>query len=473
MKLMTDEFCAETLVTAKEIQRQMDAKKKTEAGVGGHGVGTKGARDEEVSTTKSPEASSTYTSQSGPGLPPRRASILIPPNATITLPRAPKAMVKIQTRVMDKFNSMIQSPASDTKYTSSPHSKLLPEMPPHLLFKQPLSSDRRKPDYGMEISESQRRVHDKLLDNDHSRKDSRYSDMDVDKPERGSRKDVDSPHRKKSRYEDSDYDKSERRRKSRDDDYHKGDHKRRDPQYSDDDIDRLERKSSRRGKSKEYDDNRYSYDKSKRKRRSREDEYGHERDSRHSDVNGDKSDSRRGDRGDRSRDKESHRRRRDSASRSRGYSPVSNHQYSRDPVSAKSTLEQHAYPAPEDMRAPVPHYPVPGLWFVKVGLDQSDILDVPFEVEPELAKRFLLKDSSEVSVHILCLSKPLVEETLRNLDPVASPEIVTNAIWNLKTEWPQKGKVIIQVNSDDSMGRSWLPMDLVGYPIRSRIKCLP
>ena len=104
-----------------------------------------------------------------------------------------------------------------------------------------------------------------------------------------------------------------------------------------------------------------------------------------------------------------------------------------------------------------PGNPLPGLWFVKVGLDQIDILDVDFEVHPDM----IIQDM--VTVHLLCLPRASVERIMRDLDPVASPETVMDALRKVKTEWPSKGQVVMELNPGDTVGRSWLPRDFVSH----------
>lgn len=80
-----------------------------------------------------------------------------------------------------------------------------------------------------------------------------------------------------------------------------------------------------------------------------------------------------------------------------------------------------------------------------------------FEVHPDM------KIQDSVSVHLLCLPRAEVEQTMRDLDPTASPETVMDALWKVKTEWPSKGKVVMELNPGDIVGRSWLPRDFVGH----------
>jgi len=103
---------------------------------------------------------------------------------------------------------------------------------------------------------------------------------------------------------------------------------------------------------------------------------------------------------------------------------------------------------------------VPGLWFVKVGLDHMDILDMTFEVDAEVASRCRPENGSKITVRLVCLPTASVEETYKQLDPAASQELVTDAMRQIQTVWPPKGKVIIEMNPSGNVGRSWLPQDL-------------
>jgi hypothetical protein len=104
---------------------------------------------------------------------------------------------------------------------------------------------------------------------------------------------------------------------------------------------------------------------------------------------------------------------------------------------------------------------VPGLWFVKVGLNHMDVVNMTFEVDAEVASRCRGQNASNIAVRLVCLPTASVEETYKQLDPAASAEVVTDAMRSIKPEWPPKGKIIVEVNPGAKVGRSWLPQELV------------
>jgi hypothetical protein len=90
-----------------------------------------------------------------------------------------------------------------------------------------------------------------------------------------------------------------------------------------------------------------------------------------------------------------------------------------------------------------------------------DIVEMTFEVDAEVASRCRRENGSRISVRLVCLPTASVEETYKRLDPAASQEAVTDEMRKIETLWPPKGKIIIEVNAGDNVGRSWLPRDLV------------
>jgi hypothetical protein len=151
---------------------------------------------------------------------------------------------------------------------------------------------------------------------------------------------------------------------------------------------------------------------------------------------------------------------------SRKHSPAkskSNHRTSDDLIATRMSAPEMSVPVDTRLRKPlqiIPTCPVPGLWFVKVGLEQADILDVEFQNFSEIATQDHLEDSSGITFHLLCLPTNSVRETFETLDQAASPQEVTDAMWNIKTQWPPRGKLLIEVNPGDTVGRSWLPFEL-------------
>lgn len=327
--LVTDEVCAKSFSLAKDLKEQLDAKRAQEEMLAKHDssnvvIGVKRPRGDgdDGSTVKDRPPAATRIS----ALEQTERSISTQSSPGKMPPRAPKAMIEQgRARVMDKFDSMSTSRGGTLS---------------------PLKED------GEIISPGSKRL--------------------------GSRRDFD-----------------------RDDDgFRSGSHSRRNSRQSDVGIER-ERDHSRRS-------SRYG-DEPPRRRGSRDDS--------------------RGDYSKRTRDTDRDR----SAS------------YNQD-----LPLAQPAHSG----------YPVPGLWFVRGGLNQIDILDVEFEVHPDT----MAQDT--VAVHLMCIPKASVEQTLGELDSRASPDTVADALRKTKTEWPSMGKVVMELNSGDTVGRSWLPRDFVSHGFR-------
>src|SRR5215472_17327984 len=69
--------------------------------------------------------------------------------------------------------------------------------------------------------------------------------------------------------------------------------------------------------------------------------------------------------------------------------------------------------------------------------------------------------TSPVALHLICLSTQTVSETYGTLDDSATFQDIANAMWSIKTSWPLGGRLVINVNHEQSWGRSFLPLDLV------------
>jgi hypothetical protein len=142
----------------------------------------------------------------------------------------------------------------------------------------------------------------------------------------------------------------------------------------------------------------------------------------------------------------------------------------------------------------LPCHHVPGLWFVKVALNDLGTLECSFDVDSETAIKWNFSrigcvffeiclqskfqditviSSDDVksditdhtlSLHICCFATELVEEIYRSLQHNATPEDIASAIFSLKTEWPTQGHLIIAVNPQnekDCAKQVFLPEKLV------------
>lgn len=403
MSSMTNNICVDFMNTAKEVKEQMAALKKDSDGRGESIVGVKRSRDEEYSAEGSVTNRVRLNSDGA-----------VSAMSVISPPRAPKAMIFTkQNEVLDRF---------------------MPMMMPHTDSNTPVSPTRIRratPPPSQEPKHSGRSPTSDRRESEH--------DMDTDLP--GCRRDHEGNiGHQRDRSHDKDKSKHHRDGRQRD-----KDHSRRDSQYSDRDIDGS-------------DSGRWDFaDVGTRQLN------GGRKDSRYADSDLDKLGRRKHDRSDKEwdyvrnhRDSDSNSKKHSSSGSSRQHSqelvasrmsdpgvPTSTKSFAREPSSAGSSCR------------------VPGLWFVKVGLNHMDVVNMTFEVDGEVASRCRGHNGSNIAVRLVCLPTASVEETYKQLDPTASVEVVTNAMRSVKPKWPPKGKIIVEVNPGAKVGRSWLPQELV------------
>ncbi|TFK49685.1 hypothetical protein OE88DRAFT_368505 [Heliocybe sulcata] len=108
---------------------------------------------------------------------------------------------------------------------------------------------------------------------------------------------------------------------------------------------------------------------------------------------------------------------------------------------------------------------VPGLWFVKLGSEHSDILECHFTVSEEVAaaaRRWTRRDEefdaddTHVCVRLLCLPRGLVEAALQGLPgDQAVPEDVAKIMAQVVTEWPPRGSLMVDMNMSQSNKHVW------------------
>jgi hypothetical protein len=406
MSLMTDEYCAGSMSTAKKLQEQMAALKKGTVVTSESIVGVKRPREEDDDAAEESTSNRVQCNTDESGL----------ATANRLLPKAPKAMVKIkQNKVLDKFMPMI--PNSDPNVLVFP-SKTKDDTPPRSA--QPEIPTPTPIPIPMEPKDFRRSP----------TPDSPGSDYDMDKDRSGHRRDHENSNRDIEYRRESAYEKNnpDYRRRDRDDDLRDVDHGHREYRYSDRDG---TRKTDHSHIDAQYADS--DLDKLHRRGRDHSDkEWDFIRDHK---------------------DSSSGSRRHSSSGSSLRHSPA---------LLAGRTSDLGApIPNTRDQSTFGPRCRVPGLWFVKVGLNHLDVVNLNFEVDPEVASRCCRESSPKVSVRLVCLPTASVEETYKKLDPSASPETVTDAMRNIKPEWPPKGKIIVEVNPGDKAGWSWLPQDLV------------
>ncbi|KAI0671819.1 hypothetical protein C8Q78DRAFT_972876 [Trametes maxima] len=108
---------------------------------------------------------------------------------------------------------------------------------------------------------------------------------------------------------------------------------------------------------------------------------------------------------------------------------------------------------------------VPAVWSAKEGSRLPGIQTVTFFVDDataeatfEWARRketFSFK-RKHVKVHLLCLPLASVEQCNETLSPNATREDIVAAMWNIKTEWPLRGTLVVQADGDCA-GNPWIP----------------
>ncbi|KAF8071796.1 hypothetical protein FPV67DRAFT_897889 [Lyophyllum atratum] len=145
---------------------------------------------------------------------------------------------------------------------------------------------------------------------------------------------------------------------------------------------------------------------------------------------------------------------------------------SQEPVLESSVpiLDPAPFAVPQEPPNPtLPCHSVPGLWLVKMGHNDADVLDCEFEVDAETAQKWNLLGSSiswdsaaKVSLRLLCLPKDVVQAIYEPSFTSATAEDMAMELSKLKPEWPPQGSLVVQVNPTERHGRSWLPLEM--YP---------
>jgi hypothetical protein len=109
-----------------------------------------------------------------------------------------------------------------------------------------------------------------------------------------------------------------------------------------------------------------------------------------------------------------------------------------------------------------------------MGLGGADILEAAFDVSLDTAVQWRLHSTDEagafepkVSLRLLCLPTSLVASTYQTIDLPATPADIANAMWSIETQWPSRGKLVVEVNSRRKWGRSLFGRDLApnGPPV--------
>ncbi|KAG7451326.1 uncharacterized protein BT62DRAFT_927002 [Guyanagaster necrorhizus] len=140
----------------------------------------------------------------------------------------------------------------------------------------------------------------------------------------------------------------------------------------------------------------------------------------------------------------------------------------------EAKTEHHTvYDEPEPMHNLHSVSDVPGVWAFQLSRDSPDILEYSFSVGEEIAAKWNLtrennwvvteeKTRDELFLHLICLPTALAVPTLDSLliESSQEPKAVASALWNMQTEWPEQGSLIIEINPGKTTGRVLFPGDL-------------
>ena len=84
-------------------------------------------------------------------------------------------------------------------------------------------------------------------------------------------------------------------------------------------------------------------------------------------------------------------------------------------------------------------------------------------------------DATHIAVHLLCLPVRAVAEASSSMHVLRDPGAISDAFWNIQTQWPPKGGLIVEVNGGDALyAHTFFPAQLVCFlcldalPRRSR-----
>ncbi|KAF8910606.1 hypothetical protein CPB84DRAFT_1672506 [Gymnopilus junonius] len=128
----------------------------------------------------------------------------------------------------------------------------------------------------------------------------------------------------------------------------------------------------------------------------------------------------------------------------------------------------------KDQQLHLPCHNVPGLWFVKLGLDELGTLDCKFDIDHNTAKKWnllplnspgshhtdivpLKTSQKQLSLQICSFSRQLVDEIIQTHNSETAPEDIAKSIFALPQSWPAAGHLIITINPGAHNTRTWLP----------------
>ncbi|KAJ3999761.1 hypothetical protein F5050DRAFT_860081 [Lentinula boryana] len=103
-----------------------------------------------------------------------------------------------------------------------------------------------------------------------------------------------------------------------------------------------------------------------------------------------------------------------------------------------------------------PSLQVPGIWGVKMSLENPGILDFTVDLDLETAQRCNSdiqgpKGQSKLILHLLCLPLELLMSSLSD----SSADLSKG--WVAMHTWPPQGSLLVDVNHGEPHGQTWLP----------------
>jgi hypothetical protein len=139
----------------------------------------------------------------------------------------------------------------------------------------------------------------------------------------------------------------------------------------------------------------------------------------------------------------------------------------------------------EDLHPWKPFSDVPGIWLLKQGLSGPDVFEETFEIAKEISEKWLFallhvnmeksstmtssldsvqnqkaRSSSMLSWRLKCVPTEIgpVREILNNSGTAKN---LLQELSQLQSQWPPKGKLIIELNSDHAIGKTIYAKDVV------------
>ncbi|KAJ3785389.1 hypothetical protein GGU11DRAFT_812022 [Lentinula aff. detonsa] len=133
---------------------------------------------------------------------------------------------------------------------------------------------------------------------------------------------------------------------------------------------------------------------------------------------------------------------------------ASNHSSVNDPDTEMVDAALHVEVLNKDLSPP--SLQIPGIWGVKMSLENPGILDFTVDLDLETAQRCNSdiqgpKGQSKLILHLLCLPLELLMSSLSD----SSADLSKG--WVAMHTWPSQGSLLVDVNHGEPHGQTWLP----------------